>query len=210
MTARCSATSSSSAVSHGAQASRSATDGLFAGGAHRTDATMRTASSRCPSPAAMLSGLAASPHRYSDANNTSPLRSPVKMRPVRLPPCAAGARPTISTRGCSAPQPGTGRPQYGSARKDRRLSAATCSRQATSLAHARQTDCLAASSASVPADAARVRTAPASAATGVADVAGSSGQPLPGNTGPVTAPSRCPPATRRCRPECRARWPPPR
>ncbi len=101
-------------------------------------------------------------------------------------------------------------PQYGWDRNDRRLSAATCSRQATSLAQARQTDCLAASSARVPADAARARTAPTSAATGVAVVAGSSGQPLPGNTGPVTAPCRCPLATRRCHPGCRARWPPSR
>ena len=74
--------------------------GLFSGGAHRTAATIRAPISRWPSPAAVrLVGSAASPHRYSEANRKSPLRSPVKIRPVRLPPCAAGASPTISTRG---------------------------------------------------------------------------------------------------------------
>ena len=62
------------------------------------------------------------------------------------------------------------------------MSAATCSRQATSRAQARHTDCRAVSSASVPAEAASARTAPASPATGVAGVAGSSGQPVPGGT----------------------------
>ena len=42
---------------------------------------------------------AASPTRCRQANSQSPLRSPVKIRPVRLPPLAAGASPTTSTRG---------------------------------------------------------------------------------------------------------------
>ena len=54
---------------------------------------------RWPSPACVLVGWVASPARCSAANSQSPLRSPVKMRPVRLPPCAAGASPTTSTRG---------------------------------------------------------------------------------------------------------------
>ena len=77
-------------------------------------------------------------------------------------------------------------------------------------AQARQTDCRAVSSASVPAEAASARTSAASPATGVAGVAGSSGQPVPGGTGPVTAAGRCRRATRRCHRGCRARWPPPR
>ena len=36
----------------------------------------------------------------------------MKIRPVRLPPCAAGARPRISTRAAGSPKPGIGRPQY--------------------------------------------------------------------------------------------------
>src|SRR5215472_11827675 len=198
------ATRSYSADSQGAQVSRSVTVGLFAGGAHRTAATILAPISRWPSPAATDVGWAASPHRYSDANKTSPLRSPVKTRPVRLPPWAAGARPTISTAGRSSPQPGMGRPQYRSPRDERRLTAATCSRHSTSRGQARHTDCRATSSATVPAPAASARTCAASWATGVAAVAGSSGQPVPGGTGPsgiprpgsaVTGPSPARPGT---------------
>ena len=32
-------------------------------------------------------------------------------RPVRLPPCAAGASPTMAIWASAGPQPGTGRPQ---------------------------------------------------------------------------------------------------
>jgi hypothetical protein len=111
MTRRPGAISRSSASSQGAHVSRSAGSGLLAGGAHRTAAAIQVPSSRWPSSAATLAGWTASPHRYSDANRKSPLRSPVKIRPVRLPPWAAGARPTISSHGFAAPQPGTGRPQ---------------------------------------------------------------------------------------------------
>src|SRR5262249_59585692 len=139
-----------SADSQGAQVSRSVTVGLFAGGAHRTAAAMLAGISRWPSPAVTDVGWAASPHRYSDANRTSPLRSPVKTRPVRLPPWAAGARPAISTAGRSSPQPGMGRPQYRSPRDDGRLTAATSSRHSTSRGQARQTDWRAPTSARGP------------------------------------------------------------
>ena len=69
------------------------------------------------------------------ANSTSPDRSPVKMRPVRLPPCAAGARPRMPIRASAGPKPGTGRPQYSWSRKAARLVAATSSRHATSRGH---------------------------------------------------------------------------
>ena len=39
-----------------------------------------------PSPIATLVGFSAQSHRYSDAKRKSPLRSPVKIRPVRFPP----------------------------------------------------------------------------------------------------------------------------
>ncbi|CAM5522304.1 hypothetical protein STENM327S_09368 [Streptomyces tendae] len=49
---------------------------------------------------------------YSAWYRTSPERSPVNIRPVRLPPWAAGASPTISSLASAGPKPGTGLPQY--------------------------------------------------------------------------------------------------
>src|SRR5262245_26825187 len=46
----------------------------------------------------------------------SPDPSPVHTRPVRLPPCAAGARPSTSTQALGSPNPGPGFPQYVSFR----------------------------------------------------------------------------------------------
>jgi hypothetical protein len=106
-----SATSAISWRIQGWQVSRSSVVGLLSGGAHRTVATIRAPSSRWPSPECSEVGCAASPTRCSDANSQSPDESPVNTRPVRLPPLAAGARPTISTDGCSSPQPAIGRPQ---------------------------------------------------------------------------------------------------
>ena len=87
--------------------------GLLAGGAHRTAATMRMPVSACPSPAATDVGRAANPVRCSAAQRTSPDESPVNIRPVRLVPFAAGARPTSSTSASGSPNDGPGRPQYG-------------------------------------------------------------------------------------------------
>ena len=109
MTTRTSApTSRHSASSHGAHVARSAGVGAFAGGAHRTAATIRVSLSANPSAASTHSDWLASPARCSAANRKSPDRSPVNTRPVRLAPCAAGARPTTITRGRDAPQPGHG------------------------------------------------------------------------------------------------------
>ena len=55
----------------------------------------------------------------------------MKTRPVRLPPWAAGASPTSTTRAFPSPKPGTGRPQYSSSANAGRRSFATCSRHAT-------------------------------------------------------------------------------
>ena len=104
-------------------------------------------------------------------------------RPVRLPPCAAGASPRIITRGRGAPQPDTGLPQYGSSANDLRLSTATCSRHWTSRGQARHTDTSASSSSTVCAAAAIALTWAGVDATAVAGVAGSPGQPAPGGTG---------------------------
>src|SRR5690242_8347138 len=60
------------------------------------------------------------------------------MRPVRLAPWAAGARPRISNRAWSSPNPGTGLPQYSHSRYARRLSRATFSRYFTRRGHLRQ------------------------------------------------------------------------
>ena len=90
----------------------------------------------------------ANPARYSAPNSQSPDRSPVKTRPVRFPPCAAGASPRNSTRASGSPNPGTGRPQYSSSRNDARFSRATCSRHSTSRGQARHSTISAVTAAS--------------------------------------------------------------
>ena len=177
-------TSRHSASSHGAHVARSAGVGALPGGAHRTAAATRVSLSANPSAASTHTDWLARPARCSAANRKSPDRSPVNTRPVRLPPCAAGANPTIITRGRDAPQPGIGRPQYGSSANDLRLTTATSSRHSTSRGHARHTD----TSASSCVDGSdrrrhRRRPAPASRPPRSADVAGSPGQPEPGGTG---------------------------
>ena len=180
------ATRANSAASQGAQVSRSVTEGLFSGGAHRTAATILAPISRWPSPAAVDVGSAASPHRCSEANRTSPLRSPVKIRPVRLPPCAAGASPRISTPGLVvAPAGHRAGPSTARCARTRRLTRGHLLPPVTSRGQARQTDCRAVSSARLPAarpasvaDLGRVARRP-----GWRGVAGSPGQPLPGGAG---------------------------
>jgi hypothetical protein len=52
--------------------------------------------------------------RASDRRGDVRIREPqaVNTRPVRLAPCAAGARPSSRRRADGSPKPGTGRPQY--------------------------------------------------------------------------------------------------
>ena len=104
--------SSSSLTSHGRQVSRSSGVGLLAGGAQCTGEVMRTPYSSSPSSTLTAVACDASPTSCSAAYSTSPERSPVNIRPVRFPPWAAGASPTISSRASAGPNPGTGRPQY--------------------------------------------------------------------------------------------------
>ena len=59
----------------------------------------------------VLVGWFANPVRYREAKSQSPERSPVKIRPVRLPPWAAGASPITTTRARGSPKPGSGRAQ---------------------------------------------------------------------------------------------------
>src|SRR5450631_2052165 len=166
------------------QVARSAGSGLFAGGAQRTAAMIRTPVSDWPSPAWVLVGRLAYPARCRAAYSQSPLRSPVNIRPVRLVPLAAGARPTTRIFGSGSPNPGPGRPQYGWSAKDARFpSVATLSRHCTSLGQARHTDTTASSSATDPACPASLSTSGSLCAIAESDRAGSPGQPVQGGTG---------------------------
>ena len=48
---------------------------------------------------------------YRHLNKNSPDLSPVKARPVLVPPCAAGASPKIKSLAFVSPNPVTGLPQ---------------------------------------------------------------------------------------------------
>ena len=85
--------------------------GLLAGGAQRTAAVTQAPMRRRPSSAETEWGWLARPARCIARNSQSPDRSPVKTRPVRLPPWAAGARPATTTLASGSPKPVIGRPQ---------------------------------------------------------------------------------------------------
>ena len=101
-----------SAARKGRQATSSSGVGLLSGGAHRHAAEMYASVSVSPSSRPREVGWLANPARCSAAYRKSPELSPVNIRPVRLAPCAPGARPTIRTRASGSPKPGTGLPQY--------------------------------------------------------------------------------------------------
>ena len=82
-------------------------------------------------------------------NNQSADRSPVNIRPVRLPPCAAGARPTSTMPARDRRTPAAAGPSSPSSRKAARRVMATSSRQATSRGQARHAT-ISASSAQRP------------------------------------------------------------
>ena len=99
------------AARKGRQAASSSGAGLLSGGAQRHAAEMYASVNISPSPRPREVGWLANPARCSAAYRKSPELSPVNMRPVRLAPCAPGARPTIRTRAAGSPKPGTGLPQ---------------------------------------------------------------------------------------------------
>jgi acyl carrier protein len=102
--------SPSSPSSQRRQVAISAGVGRFAGGAHRATAVTNAPFGGARRRAGPTS--AGSRSRRDGARRRASCRSsPVKMRPVRFPPCAAGARPTTSTRAAGSPKPGTGRAQ---------------------------------------------------------------------------------------------------
>src|SRR5437868_8032396 len=59
------------------------------------------------------------------------------MRPVRFPPCAAGASPMSTSRAAGSPNPGTGRAQYVQVSNRRTFVRATSSRHRTRRGQAR-------------------------------------------------------------------------
>src|SRR3954471_10526497 len=152
-TTRTRGSNASSLTAHGRQVSRSSVVGLLAGGAQRTAASIQASMSSRPSSRSTDVGWLAKPARCRAAKRKSPERSPVKMRPVRLPPCAAGARPRMMTRASGSPKPGIGRPQYSSPANDARLTRATSSRQATRRGQRRHSTTCASSSARLLEDA---------------------------------------------------------
>ena len=90
----------SSRSRNGRQASRSAGQSAgWPGGAHLTAEVTQASRSSSPSPRRSDVGWLANPARCIARYSQSPDRSPVNMRPVRLAPWAAGARPsTIDPR----------------------------------------------------------------------------------------------------------------
>src|SRR5439155_12724313 len=80
-------------------------------------------------------GLIRKPGPVQSPVQEFPAPVPVNARPVRFPPWAAGARPTIRTLASGTPNPGTGRPQYTQSRKAARFVRATRSRYRTSRGH---------------------------------------------------------------------------
>ena len=111
---------------------------------HRAD--VRAASARARRRAPPTSAGSPRRHGCSDANRKSPERSPVNIRPVRFPPCAAGARPRINDRGLRIAEPRHRPAPVRLSAKRATFSRATCSRQATNRGHARH----AMTSASIP------------------------------------------------------------
>ena len=106
----------------GGSASNSAGVGLLSGGAQRTAARDHAPRSARPSSRETERAWFAKPARWSAAKRKSPEESPVKTRPVRLPPCAAGARPTTRSRAAGIAEAGhRARPVALSAEAARRV-----------------------------------------------------------------------------------------
>ena len=94
------------------QAAISSGVGLLSGGAQRTAAAMYASVNASPSSASLRRRDVGEAGACIARIRKSPEPIAVKTRPVRLAPCAAGARPSTSRRASGSPKPGTGRPQY--------------------------------------------------------------------------------------------------
>ena len=156
-----------SASSHGAHVARSSGVGALPGGAQRTAAATRVSLSVNPSAASTHAAWLASPARCSAANRKSP-RPVAGEHPAGAVGAVRGGRQTDDHHPRPRrPQPGIGRPQYGSSANDLRLTTATSSRHSTSRGHARHTDTSASSSSTVPTAAAIDATCAGVSATAV-------------------------------------------
>src|SRR5208282_2106971 len=98
--------------SQGAQFRSSSGVGLLPGGAQRATEVIQSPLSFMPSSREVAVSCEANPAACRTGNKKSPDPSPVNGLPVRLEPCAPGARPSASTRALASPNEGTGRPQY--------------------------------------------------------------------------------------------------
>src|SRR5947208_6006105 len=140
--------SPSSSRRYGSQRASSAGVGLLPGGAQRSAAVMYASRRRRPSPRCREVGRLAKPAWWSASKSQSPLRSPVNIRPVRLPPCAAGAsrrgagvragRQTPAAAAPSSPRPHTGAVARRRRLHDRRRAADTCDSARSSRSSARE------------------------------------------------------------------------
>ena len=108
--------------------------GLLSGGAHPDRGGCIRPSVAGRHRDVVLVGWEAKPVSQSARKRKSPERSPVNIRPVRLPPWAAGARPTTRTSACGSPSGGTGRPIKISSRNARRFTRATFSQYSRATA----------------------------------------------------------------------------
>ena len=89
----------------------------YQGGAHLMTDVVQTLLNTSPSSLWSLVCLFANFNSYDAFISQSPELSPVNIRPVLLPPRAAGARPIINTSALGSPKLGTGLDQYCSLTK---------------------------------------------------------------------------------------------
>src|SRR2546427_1634856 len=129
---------SSSLERYGEQFPTSTGAGLLSGGAHLTAAVKYAFLRVKPSDRLSDNDWLANPALWRALIRKSPLRSPVKTRPVLFPPCAAGARPTINNEALGSPNPGIGLPQYSQSKNSLLFFWATSSRYSTRREQRRQ------------------------------------------------------------------------
>jgi len=127
--------SCSSLWKYGRQFANSRAVGLSPGGTHLRTGVMYPRFRTNPSSRLVDVGWLANPTAYRQRIRNSADLSPVNTLPVRFPPCAAGANPTISNLASGDPYPVTGLPQYSQSRYCFRFSFAIRVRNATKRGH---------------------------------------------------------------------------